>query len=208
MPKKYIFSTNESLCFFAIEISGTLEVLKNLPRLCEHFGATKEGILTALIRYFGQSDIKDIIIPITIEKILKYYVMGQNSQKTFEIIGNGHDLLIYYKKLKPRIRKNIEERYIQELPKRINQSGISNQFYPNCQSVKRLIIHSKDMFAKKRYKHFTEYNNRIINPNNMKAEGFTNAAEHISLELLIEILYDLSGLDSIKNIYCRNNIAF
>ena len=207
MPKKYTFSTKESLDFFAVEISGTLEVLKNLPRLCDHLGATREGILTTVIRYFGQSDIKDIIIPITIEKILKYYVMKQNSQQTFEIIGNGHDLLIYYKKLKPRIRKNIEERYSQELPKRISQSGVSNQFYPHCQSAKRLIIHSKDMFAKKRYKHFTKYN-PVINPSNMKAEGFTNAAEHISLELLIEILYDLSGLKFIKDIFCRNNMPF
>ena len=100
MPKEYTFSTNESLYFFAVEISGTLEVLRNLPRLYAHLGATREGILTAVIRYFGQSDIKDVIIPITIEKILKYYVMNQNSQKTFEIIGNGHDLLNVLQKVK------------------------------------------------------------------------------------------------------------
>ena len=179
MSRKYTFDTNQSLYFFALEISGTLRVLESLFALCGGHGASKEGIMTTTTIYFGQSDIKDTIVPITIEKLLKYHIMRQNDQNYFEIIGDGHNILKYYKQLKSELKVDIEEQYSQDLAKAINIDFSGQRpIPPHCQNIEGLIKHFQNMFKEKRYKHFSTYDTEIEHANNGQPEGFTDPVEH------------------------------
>lgn len=200
MPKRYTFDTEQSVHFFALEISGTLKVLESLSTLCGGHGASREGIMTATTMYFGQSDIKDIIIPFTIEKLLKYYIMRHSKQNYFEVIGDGHNILKYYrelKELKPDLKIEIEAKYSQGLQKAVEKREIPS----HCQNIEELIEHFQNMFKEKRYKHFGTYNTEIEHLNNNQPEGFTNPVEHACLQLLAKALYDLSDLEISKTFF-------
>ena len=200
MPKRFTFDTQQSVSFFALEISGTLKVLESLFTLCGGHGASREGIITSVTMYFGQSDIKDIVIPFTIEKLLKYHIMRHNKQNYFEVIGDGHNILKYYgelKELKPYLEIEIEEKYSQGLQKAVEEREIPS----HCQNIEELIKHFQNMFTEKRYKRFSEYNPGMEHSNNNQQEGFTNPVEHICLQLLAKTLYDLSGLEIYRTIY-------
>ena len=206
MPKRYTFDTQQSVPFFALEISGALKVLESLSTLCGGHGGNREGIRTSVTIYFGQSDIKDIIIPFTIEKLLKYHIMRHSNQNYFEIIGDGHNIMEYYrelKELKPDLKIKIEEKYSQDLGKAIERVfGKEKRTIPcHCQNIEELIEHFQNMFKEKRYKHFSTYDTGIGLPNHNQPEGFTNPVEHTCLQLLAKTLYDLSDLEIWRTIY-------